>query len=407
MSSSCNKDDGGEISLQKVQLVPMNGSEAIAKSVIQSNVEFISAYPITPQTVIVERISDLIAEGGTKATYVCVESEHSALSACVGAALAGARTFTATSSQGLALMHEVMYLAAGLRCPTVMAVANRALSAPINIHGDHSDMMGSRDCGWIQFYVENVQEAYDMVMQAFRIAEDERVMTPMTVNMDGYVITHSVEPMALVDQAIVDKFLPARVTSLKLDPAKPMTFGAIALPDYYTEFKRQQEEGMRNTPNVFNEVSDDFAKLTGRHHKPLVPFELDDAKVAVVSLGSASGTVRYVARSLRKKGLPVGALKVGLFRPFPSEEFAKLVERVDVLVVLERALSLGSKCGPLASEIVSSLYNHQERPLVLDVVGGLGGRDLAPENIEQLFRTGLEAASTPSGLESQFLGVRE
>ena len=242
--------------MQKVQLVPMNGSEAIAKSVIQSNVDFVSAYPITPQTVIVERISDLIAEGGTKATYVNVESEHSALSACVGAGLAGARTFTATSSQGLALMHEVLYLTAGLRCPIVMAVANRALSAPINIHGDHSDMMGSRDSGWIQFYVENVQEAYDMVMQAYRIAEDERVLTPMTVNMDGYVITHSVEPMALIDQAIVDKFLPPRVTNLKLDTAKPMTFGALALPDYYSEFKRQQEEGMRNTPKVFDEVSE-------------------------------------------------------------------------------------------------------------------------------------------------------
>jgi len=392
--------------MQKTQLIPMNASEAVAKSVIQSNVNFISAYPITPQTIIVERISDLIA-GGAKATYVNVESEHSALSACVGASLAGARAFTATSSQGLALMHEVLYLTAGLRCPIVMAVANRALSAPLNIHGDHSDMMGSRDSGWIQYYVENVQEAYDWIMQGYRVAEDERVLTPITINMDGYVITHSVEPMSLIDQATIDKFLPDRTTKLKIDPLNPMTFGPVALPDYYTEFKRQQEEGMRNTPKVFEEVTDDFAQLTGRHYHQLVPFELDGAKTVVVSLGSASGTVRWVARNLRKKGLPVGAIRVGLFRPFPHNELAKLLADVDVVVVLERAQSLGSHCGPLASEVVCSLYNRPTQPKVLDVVAGLGGRDLAPDTIEQLFRAGLDAASNLSGLEMQFMGVRE
>jgi pyruvate ferredoxin oxidoreductase alpha subunit len=393
--------------LQKVQFVPMSGSEAVAKSVIQSNVDFVSAYPITPQTIIVERISDLVGSGGTKTTFVNVESEHSAISACVGASLAGARSFTATSSQGLALMHEVLYLTSGLRIPLVMAVANRALSAPINIHGDHSDMMGSRDSGWIQYYVESAQEAYDWVMQAFRIAEDDRVMLPFTVNMDGYVITHSVEPVSLIEQATVDKFLPPRIAKTKLDANNPMTFGTLTLPDYYTEFKRQQEEAMRNTPAVFDEVTNEFAQLIGRGYKQLVPFELDGAKVIVVSLGSASGTIRYVARDLRKKGLPVGTLRVGLFRPFPSEQFAKLVEKADVVVVLERAMSLGSKCGPLASEIVNSLYDRPSQPRVLDVIAGLGGRDLAPETIEKLFRTGLEATSNPSGLEMEFLGVRE
>ena len=393
--------------LQKVQLAPMSGSEAVAKSVIQSNVDFVSAYPITPQTIIVERISDLVGSGGTKTTFVNVESEHSAISACVGASLAGARSFTATSSQGLALMHEVLYLTSGLRIPLVMAVANRALSAPINIHGDHSDMMGSRDSGWIQYYVENAQEAYDWVMQAFRIAEDDRVMLPFTINMDGYVITHSVEPISLIDQAIVDKFLPPRQAKTKLDTNNPMTFGTLTLPDYYTEFKRQQEEAMRNTPEVFDEVTNQFAQLIGRGYKQLVPFELDDAKVIVVSLGSASGTIRYVARELRKKGLPVGTLKVGLFRPFPHEEFAKLVEKADVVVVLERAMSLGSKCGPLASEVVNSLYDRPSQPRVLDVIAGLGGRDLAPETIEKLFRTGLDATSNRSGLDMEFLGVRE
>jgi len=393
--------------LEKIQLTPMSGSEAVAKSVIQSNVDFVSAYPITPQTIIVERISDLVGEGDTKTTFVNVESEHSAISACVGASLAGARSFTATSSQGLALMHEVLYLTSGLRVPLVMAVANRALSAPINIHGDHSDMMGSRDSGWIQYYVENAQEAYDWVMQAFRIAEDDRVMLPFTVNMDGYVITHSVEPVTLIDQPTVDKFVPPRQAKTRLDANSPMTFGTLTLPDYYTEFKRQQEEAMRNVPAVFDEVTSEFGQLIGREYKQLVPFELDGAKVIVVSLGSASGTIRYVVRGLRDKGLPVGTLRVGLFRPFPSEQFAKLVENADVVVVLERAMSLGSKCGPLASEIVNSLYDRPSQPRILDVIAGLGGRDLAPEAIEKLFKTGLDAASQSSGLEMEFLGVRE
>lgn len=392
---------------QKTQLVPMSGSEAIAKAVIQSNVDFISAYPITPQTIIVERLADLVASGETKAKFVNVESEHSALSACVGASLAGGRVFTATSSQGLALMHEVLYLTSGLRCPIVTAVANRALSAPINIHGDHSDMMGSRDSGWIQLYVENAQEGYDWVMQAYRIAEDERVSLPFTVNMDGYVITHSVEPLALVDQTEVNKFLPPRQSFIKLDVQKPMTFGTLTLPDYYSEFKKQQDEAMRAVPEVFSEVTREFAKLTNRAYDRLTPYALEDAKVAIVSLGSASGTVRWVVRNLRKQGLPVGALKVALYRPFPHEQVGELLEHLDVVIVLERALSLGAHCGPLGNDVVCSLYNRSGQPKILDIVAGLGGRDLSPDSIEQIFRTGLEATSRPTGLEMEFAGVRE
>lgn len=395
------------LSMMKTQLVPMSGSEAVAKAAIQSNIDFISAYPITPQTIIVERLSDLVAEGETKAKFVNVESEHSAMSACVGASLAGGRAFTATSSQGLALMHEVLYLASGLRCPIVMAVANRALSAPINIHGDHSDMMGSRDSGWIQLYVENGQEAYDWVLQAYRIAEDERVSMPFAVNMDGYVITHSVEPIALIDKDVTSKFLPPRQALFKLDSEKPITLGPLVLPDYYTEFKRQQEEAMRNVPETFAEVTRDFAQLSGRSYNRFLPYELEDAKVAIVSLGSASGTVRWVARNLRKKDLPVGALKIALYRPFPHEEVGRMLEGLDVVIVLERALSLGSHCGPLASDIVCSLYNRSEQPKVLDVVAGLGGRDLSPDSIEQIFRTGLGTTSGSSGLEMEFVGVRE
>jgi pyruvate ferredoxin oxidoreductase alpha subunit len=392
---------------QNVQFVPMSGSEAIAKAVIQSNVDFISAYPITPQTIIVERLSDLVANAETKAKFVNVESEHSAMSACVGASLAGGRAFTATSSQGLALMHEVLYLASGLRCPIVTAVANRALSAPISIHGDHSDMMGSRDSGWIQLYVENAQEAYDWVMQAYRIAEDERVSLPFTVNMDGYVITHSVEPIMLVDQTLANKFLPPRQSRIKLDVRKPITFGTLTLPDYFSEFKKQQDEAMRAVPEVFNEVTQEFGEQIGRHYEQLTPYALEDAKVAIVSLGSASGTIRWVARNLRKQGLPVGTLKIALFRPFPHEQVGRLLEHLDVVVVLERAVSLGAHCGPLANDVVCALYNRSGQPKVLDIVAGLGGRDLSPDSIEQIFRTGLEATSRPTGLEMEFAGVRE
>jgi pyruvate ferredoxin oxidoreductase alpha subunit len=385
----------------------MSGSEAVAKAVVQSNVDFTSAYPITPQTIIVERLSELVATGQTKTSFINVESEHSALSACVGASLAGGRVFTATSSQGLALMHEVLYLTSGLRCPIVMAVANRALSAPINIHGDHSDMMGSRDSGWIQLYVENAQEGYDWCIQAYKIAEDERVALPFTVNMDGYVITHSVEPIALLEDDAVNKFLPPRQPLLRIDTRKPITFGTLTLPDYYFEFKRQQEEGMRMVPEAFTEVTKSFAEVSGRHYDRIVPFALEDAKVAIVSLGSASGTVRWVARNLRKQGLPVGALKIALYRPFPHEEVGRILEHVDVAIVLERAMSLGSHTGPLASDVVCSLYNRSEQPRVLDIVAGLGGRDLSPESIEQIFRTGLEARTRPTGLELEFAGVRD
>jgi len=392
---------------KKVQLVPMSGSEAIAKAAIQSNIDFVSAYPITPQTIIVERLSDLVATGETRATFINVESEHSAMSACVGACLAGGRAFTATSSQGLALMHEVLYLASGLRCPIVMGVANRALSAPINIHGDHSDMMGSRDSGWIQLYVENAQEAYDWVLQAYRIAEDERVSLPFAVCMDGYVVTHSVEPIALIDEEITNRFVPPRQAPLKLDAEKPITFGTLTLPDYYSEFKRQQEEGMQNVPKVFAEVTREFADVVGRSYASFVPYALEDAKVAIVSLGSASGTIRWVAKNLRKKGLPVGALKIASFRPFPHEEVGRLLENIDVVIVLERALSLGAQTGPLGSDIVCSLYNRSGQPKLLDITAGLGGRDLSPESIEKIFRTGLEATSRPTGLEMEFVGVRE
>jgi pyruvate ferredoxin oxidoreductase alpha subunit len=302
-------------------------------------------------------------------------------------------------------MHEVLYLASGLRCPIVMAVANRALSAPINIHGDHSDMMGSRDSCWIQLYVENAQEAYDWVIQAYKIAENARVSLPFAVNMDGYVITHSVEPVIPLEDIQVAEMLPPRHPLLTLDTKNPMTFGTLTLPDYYTEFKKQQEEAMHAAEAAFTETTTDFAKLTGRQYTTVTPYRTGDAKVIIASLGSASGTIRWVTRKLREQNMPVGALKISLFRPFPYEEVGKLLENADTVVVLERALSLGSRCGPLGSEVVNALYDRPTKPKVLDIVAGLGGRDLAPEVIKNIFKHGFEAPDRK--LETRFEGVRE
>jgi len=395
------------LKVQGTRLIPLSGSEAVAKAVVQAGVEFASAYPITPQTIIVERLSDLVAAGETKMCFLNVESEHSALSACVGASLAGARTFTATSSQGLALMHEVLYLASGLRCPIVMAVANRALSAPINIHGDHSDMMGSRDSGWVQLYVENAQEAYDWIFQSYKLAEDERVSLPFTINMDGYVITHSVEPIATLDDETIIRFLSKRRASLKMDTRSPMTFGPLALPDYYSEFKRQQEEAMRAVPEVLGEITKEFGELSGRGYAPVVPYALKGAKVVFVSLGSVSGTVRWVARELRKKGLPVGALRIELYRPFPHDQVADLLQGAESVVVLDRALSSGAQYGPLANDVIGSLYDRPEKPVVLDIIAGLGGRDLSPQEIEKIFLAGMQADKKAGARRLEFVGVRE
>ena len=297
------------------KIVGMNGDEAVAFAAKQAQVDVVAAYPITPQTIIVERFSDYVANGEVDTQFVCVESEHSALSACVGSSLVGSRVFTATSSQGLALMHEVLYLASGLRTPIVMAVANRALSAPINIHNDHSDMMGSRDCGWIQIYAENAQEAYDWTLQAFKVAEDHKVSLPVTVNLDGFTISHAMEGVAVLEDDHVSKFLGTRNPIYKLDAANPMTFGALTLPDYYSEFKRQQVEAMNNAPSVIAAVADEFKQISGREYSAVSTYNVEDAEAAVICLGSVAGTARTVATRLRQQGKRVGVVKIWQYRP--------------------------------------------------------------------------------------------
>ena len=390
------------------KILGLTGDGAVAYAVKQCNVDVVAAYPITPQTLIVEEFSEYVHNGEVHTEFVCVESEHSAMSACVGASLTGARVFTATASQGLALMHEILYIASSLRCPIVMGVVNRTLSAPINIHCDHSDMMGSRDCGWIQIYVENAQEAYDWVLQAFRIAEDPDVLLPVTVNLDAFILSHSLEGVKVLDDAEVEKFVSTRKPVLRVDPDKPITVGALCLTDFFFETKRQHVEAMNNSPKTISRVNNEFAELTGRRYDFIETFGMDDAEAAIICLGSTAGTAKAVAKSMRSKGKKVGVIKPWVYRPFPAKQIVKAIENLKALAVLDRACSIGAPYGPLCSDIIATLYREGIKLGVFNVIYGLGGRDMTPFNIETVFNETLEVAKTGVVKEPlKFVGVRE
>ncbi|MCD6368687.1 MAG: pyruvate ferredoxin oxidoreductase [Thermoproteales archaeon] len=392
----------------KGKIVGMNGDEAVAFAVKQANVDVIAAYPITPQTIIVERISEYVNNGELDSAFIPVESEHSALSTVLGAALTGARVFTATASQGLALMHEILHIASSMRTPIVMAVVNRALSAPINIHCDHSDVMNARDTGWIQYFAENVQDAYDLTLQAFKVAEDLDVLLPVEVNLDGFILSHSVERLEILDDETVAKFIPPRKAVYTLDFNNPVAHGPLALTDYYMEFKRQQEEAMEAAKGKVDEVAREYEKISGRLFTKLNTFGLEDAEVAVVVMGSTTGTMKYIARKLRKEGKKVGVIGVRLFRPFPDKEILKAVENVKVLIVMDRAVSFGAVGGPLFMETAATLYGTDVTPLMMNVIYGLGGRDLTPRDAEMIFRRGLKILETGRVEEKKiWVGVRE
>jgi pyruvate ferredoxin oxidoreductase alpha subunit len=391
-----------------VTIVGFTGDEAIAYAVKQSNVDLVAAYPITPQTIIVERFSKYVADGEVTSGYVCVESEHSAISASIGASLTGARVFTATASQGLALMHEILYIASGLRCPIVMGVANRALSAPLNIHGDHSDMMGSRDSGWIQVYVENAQEAYDWTIIAFKIAEDKDVQLPMSVNVDGFIITHALEGVDTIEDKSANQFLQTRNPLFTLDPEKPITVGPMCLPEYYFEFKRQQVGAMENVQSVLDKVCKEYKGVSGRNYGILETFGMEDAEAAIVCLGSTAGTAKEVARKLRAQGKKVGVIKLWLYRPFPTEQLSAALKKVKALAVFDKAVSFGAPYGALCSDVVSTVHTLKASPKIFNVIYGLGGRDIQTPEIELIFNQALETAETGIVKEKTiFLGVRE
>ncbi len=366
-------------------LKTLNGNQTIAEAVRQIDPDVMAAYPITPSTAIVETIAQFRADGLISGEFVCPESEHSAMSVCIGAASAGGRVMTATASQGLALMWEMLYIAAGLRLPIVAAIVNRSLSAPINIHGDHSDTMGARDSGWIQIYSENSQEAYDNFIQAFRIAEHLEVRTPALVGLDGFIISHSMEVIQVEDDQKVKEFIGEyKPVYPLLDPERKMTVGPIDFTDYYFEHKRNQLEGIENAPSVIEAVGKEFGQKFGREYGFFEEYRMDDAEVCIVVMSSAAGTCKDAVDELREEGKKVGLLKPRIFRPFPYQKIAEALKKMRAVAVLDRCSSPGAFGAPLFTEIRNALYDYDQRPKIVNYVYGLGGRDIMIEHFKQV-----------------------
>ncbi|MCA6079395.1 pyruvate ferredoxin oxidoreductase [Candidatus Endomicrobiellum agilis] len=392
----------------KGKLVAKTGNEVMAEAMRQIEPDVVAAYPITPATEIVQIFSQFVADGVVKSEYVAVESEHSAMSATIAASAAGARAMTGTSSQGLCLMWEMLYIASGLRLPIVMAEVNRAISAPINIHGDHSDTMGARDAGWIQIYSENSQEAYDNMIQAVKIAEKAKL--PTLVTTDGFIISHCMEvvetyPDADV-KAFIGKYEPERYL---LDVKKPYTLGSIDLQDYYFEHRYQLAQAVRDAKDIVLDVSEDFKKTFGRKYDLCEKYMLDDAEIAVVVIGSTAGTVKAVVKELRERGIKAGFLKIRVYRPFPAEQIAKDLEHVKAVAVMDRADSCSGAFAPVYSDVVASLYAAGvTKPKVVNYVCGLGGREINTGHIAVVYET---LGKIASGIEKpsnkvEYINVR-
>ena len=385
----------------------MEVSLAIGEAAKLADVDVVAAYPITPQTHIVEHLAELVANGELESAYVPVESEHSALSACLGSAAVGARTFTATSSQGLELMHEVLYVASGMQLPLVMAVANRAVSAPLSVWGDHSDVMAVRDTGWIQIFAENGQEVFDNILCAFRIGEDQSVLLPVMVHLDGFYLSHMVEPILIEEQADVNKFLPPFKYPLPLDPKKPVAMGGFAPPVIFTEAKKAQEVNLEKSKDIILKSWAEFAKIFGRQYSPVECYRTEGAKTLLMTMGSFSETAMETIDKMRAEGKEVGLVRIRLWRPFPTTELRQAVKDAETLVVFDRALSLGGQAGPVCSEVRSALYSLDKRPKVTNIIGGLGGRDVTVAGFEEIINDGLKLAQKGSQPEFEMYGVRE
>ncbi len=387
----------------------LSGNEAVAVAMRQINPDVVAAFPITPSTEIPQYFSQFVSNGQVQTEFVPVESEHSAMSACVGAQAAGGRAMTATSANGLALMWEVLYIAAAMKLPVTMACVNRALSGPLNIHNDHSDSMGARDSGWIQLYSETNQEAYDNMIQAIRIGEHPDVMLPVMVCQDGFITSHAVENIELLEDEKVKTFVGEyKPDHYLLNPKEQMAVGPLDLPVHCFEHKREQAQGMINAKKVTLEVAQEFEKLSGRKYGYFEEYKLNDAEVAIVIINSTAGTTKTVVDSLREKGIKVGLLKLRMFRPFPEEEIAEVLKHVKVLGVMDKAESFSAVGGPLKAEIKAALYGRADGIKVVNYIYGLGGRDVKADDIEKVFNDLLEIMKTGDvGETYRYLGVRE
>jgi len=388
----------------------MSGNEATAVAMKQINPDVVAAFPITPSTEVPQYFSTFVANGTVDTEFVAVESEHSAMSACIGAQAAGARAMTATSANGLALMWELLYIASGSRLPIVMACINRALSGPINIHNDHSDSMGARDSGWIQLYSENNQEAYDNMLMAHRIAEHPDVLLPVMVCQDGFITSHAVENIELLEDRKVKEFIGEyKPEAYLLNRDNPIAVGPLDFIPHYFEHKRQQAEAMENAKKVILEVSEEFAGMTGRKYGLFEEYRTEDAEVVTVLLNSTAGTAKYVVDQLRAQGKKVGVIKPRVFRPFPAEELARALSGFKAVAVMDKTDSFNAAGGPLFTEITSAmLVNNVCGPKVINYIYGLGGRDVKADDIESVYKNLFMIAETGK-VDSvyNYLGVKE
>ena len=364
----------------------LSGNEAVAEALRQINPDVFPAFPITPSTEIPQYFASFVANGKVDTEFIPVESEHSSMSAAIGASAAGARALTATSSCGLAFMWEELYIAASNRLPLALALVNRALSGPININCDHSDSMGARDSGWTQMYAENNQEAYDNMVQAFRISEHKDVKLPIMICQDGFITSHAVENIELLEDEEVRSFVGEyEPENYLLNPDCPMAVGPYSVTDYYMEAKRNQAEGMRHVEQVVLDIAKEFAELSGREYGLFEAYRLEDAERAVVMIGSAAGTTKDAIDRLREKGEKVGLLKIRLYRPFPAHAIAEALKNVKAVAVMDRAEGYSNHGGPLGADVMAALFRARSTALAANIIYGLGGRDVRVEDMEQVF----------------------
>jgi len=380
---------------------------AVAEAVALCRIDMAGVYPITPQSHIAEHLSNLVADGVLDAEFVTVESEHSAMSAVIGASAAGARSYTATASQGLLLMNELLPIASAMRLPICMAIANRSVSGPLNILNDHTDIMPQRDTGWIAVFAENRPETDDLSIQAFKIAEHKDVMLPVCVNIDGFQLTHMVEPVELPTQEEVDRFLPPFTPHATLHPARPVTMGAFAMSDYFAEIMKAKDEAIKNSKPVILDVWAEWGRMFGRSYKPVETYRSEDADILMLTMGSMGETARLAIDELRERGVKAGLLKLRLWRPFPFEELKAAIGGVKKLIVTDRAISFGGPGGPVFSEVKSALYAQKQRPIIYNYIFGLGGRDVQVKEFVAMFDKVISDEDNRAADTYEFWGVRE
>ena len=382
-------------------------SIAAAEAIGLADVDTVAAYPITPQTHIVEHLAEMVDHGQIDAEYVPVESEHSAMSVACGSSAVGARTFTCTASQGLALMNEMVYLAASLRLPIVMALANRSLSGPLSIWNDHSDVMSIRDTGCVQIFTETGQDVYDHMIYAFRVAEDPSVSLPVIINLDGFVLTHMIEPIEYWEKEWAQKFLPKFEPVNRLHPDKAITMGALGMPNVFTEGKKSQDEALINSKSVILKAWKEMGDITGRYYEPVEKYKTEGAETLFLTMGSFGGIASLAIDQLQEKGEKVGLLKLRLWRPFPTEELVEAVGNAKQVIVIDRSVSFGTS-GPVASEIRSALYHTENPPVITNYICGLAGRDVTQDDFANMYEMSKKRINdSVKQSEYVFYGVRE